>query len=103
MYARCRPELSLVPYVEMLWYCDGYQPVHRRERVLPNGRFQLIIDLSARARGDSIVLGMSTRYSLLETASVKSVIGVVFRPGGARAFFDHTNKRRSSGGLPDGA
>ena len=31
---------------------------------------------------------MRTRHSILETASIQSVIGVVFRPGGAQAFFD---------------
>jgi AraC-like DNA-binding protein len=54
---------------------------------LPNGRFQLILDLAA-GREASIIVGMRTRYSILETASVHSVIGVVFRPGGARPFFD---------------
>jgi AraC-like DNA-binding protein len=87
MYVRQRPGFPLAQYVEMLWYCDGYQATHRHERVLPNGRFQLIIDLAA-GRGASIIVGMRTRYSILETASVRSVIGVVFQPGGARPFFD---------------
>jgi AraC-like DNA-binding protein len=55
--------------------------------VLPSARFQLIIDLAAQP-GPSIIVGMRTRYSILETASVQSVIGVVFRAGGARPFFD---------------
>jgi AraC-like DNA-binding protein len=87
MYVRQRPGFPLAQYVEMLWCCDGYQATHRQERVLPNGRFQLIIDLAA-GRGASIIVGMRTRYTVLETASVRSVIGVVFRPGGARPFFD---------------
>lgn len=33
-------------------------------------------------------MGMRTRYGILETASIQSVMGVVFRPGGARPFFD---------------
>ncbi len=84
---RQHPGFPLSQYVEMLWCCEGYQATHRQERVLPNGRFQLIIDLAA-GRGASIVVGMQTRYSILETANVRSVIGVVFRPGGARPFFD---------------
>ncbi len=87
MYLHSRPGLALAPYIEALWYCEGYKATHCQERVLPNGRFQLIIDL-ASPRASSIVVGMRTRHSLLETASVQSVIGVVFRPGGARAFFD---------------
>jgi AraC-like DNA-binding protein len=87
MYLRQRPGFPLAQYVEMLWCWEGYQATHRHERVLPNGRFQLIIDLAA-GRGASIVVGMRTRYSILETASLHSVVGVVFRPGGARPFFD---------------
>jgi AraC-like DNA-binding protein len=86
MYLQCRPDFLLAPYIEKVWYCEGYQATHRRERVLPNGRFQLIINL-ARAAGPSVILGMSTRHSILETASIQSVMGVVFRPGGALPFF----------------
>jgi AraC-like DNA-binding protein len=86
MYLNCKPDLALAPYIERLWYCEGYQATHRRERVLPNGRFQLIINL-AQATGASLILGMTTRHSILETASIQSVMGAVFRPGGARAFF----------------
>lgn len=58
----------------MLWCCDGYQGMHRQERVLPNGRFQLILDLAA-GREASIIVGMRRSYSILDTASVRSVIG----------------------------
>jgi AraC-like DNA-binding protein len=87
MHLQWRPGIALAPYVEMLWCYEGYEATHRQERVLPNARFQLIIDLAPRP-GPSIIVGMRTRYSILETASVQSVIGVVFRPGGARHFFD---------------
>jgi AraC-like DNA-binding protein len=87
MYLRLHPGLALAPYVEMLWGCEGYEATHRRERVLPNARFQLIIDLAPEPQ-PSVIVGMRTRYSTLETASVQSVIGVVFRPGGVRPFFD---------------
>src|SRR6187549_3042048 len=87
MYVQRRPGFALQPYVEKLWCCDGYDATHRRERVLPNARFQLILDLAARP-GSSLIVGMSTSYAILETASIQSVIGVVFRPGGARPFFD---------------
>jgi len=29
-----------------VWYREGYQAVHRKERVLPNSRFQLVINRS---------------------------------------------------------
>jgi AraC-like DNA-binding protein len=98
-----QPSAPLASYVEKLWYCDGYQGVHRKEkeRVLPNGRFQLVISLAEgplRAPGtpteewgqlaSSLVLGIRSHYSVIHTAGLQSAMGVVFWAGGARAFFD---------------
>jgi AraC-like DNA-binding protein len=96
-----QPSAPLASYVENLWYCDGYQGAHHRERVLPNGRFQLVISLAddlLRAPTDpmggggelasSLLLGIRSRFSVIDTAKLRSAIGVVFRPGGVHAFFD---------------
>lgn len=95
------PVGPLTSYVENIWYCDGYQGVHRKQRVLPNGRFQLVISLAesplrapAGPTGNSgkiassLVLGIRAHFTLIDTATLKSAMGVLFRPGGARAFFD---------------
>jgi AraC-like DNA-binding protein len=96
-----QPAAPLTSYVEKLWYCDGYQGVHRKERVLPNGKFQLVLSLAEgplRAPGSpteewgqlapSLVLGIRSHYSVIHTALLQSAMGVVFWPGGARVFFD---------------
>jgi len=96
-----QPAAPLTSYVEKLWYCDGYQGVHRKERVLPNGKFQLVLSLAEgplRAPGSpteewgqlapSLVLGIRSHYSVIHTAVLQSAMGVVFWPGGARVFFD---------------
>jgi AraC-like DNA-binding protein len=96
-----QPGPALEPYVERFWYCSGYEGIHRKERVLPDGRFQLVVSLSGaplRAPGDtnaergragwSLVLGMRSHFTVLDTATLQSAMGVVFRPGGTRAFFD---------------
>src|SRR5258708_1739233 len=96
-----QPSARLASYVEKLWYCDGYQGVHRKERVLPNAKFQLVISLAEgplRAPGapteelgrlaPSLVLGIRSHYSVIHTAVLQSAMGVVFWAGGARAFFD---------------
>ena len=79
------PAPPLASYVEALWYYDGYQTAHHKERVLPNGRFQIVIDLAA---GPGAVSGMRSQYIVIDTAAIETVMGVVFRPGGARGFFD---------------
>ena len=96
-----QPMVPLASYVEKLWYCEEYQAVHRKERVLPNGRFQLIINFSdtpVRPRdcamgecgqlASSLVVGMRSHFSVIHTATLPSTMGVLFWPGGARAFFD---------------
>src|SRR5437867_7208653 len=80
-----RPGHPLASYVEALWYYDGYQTAHHKERVLPNGRFQVVINLSA---GLGAVCGMRSQYIVIEPAAIQSAMGVVFRSGGARSFFE---------------
>jgi AraC-like DNA-binding protein len=80
-----RPDPPLSSYVEVLWYFDADQVEHHsKERVLPNGRFQIVIDLSG---GPGAVCGMRSEYIAIEPTAIQSVMGVVFRPGGARGFF----------------
>ena len=61
--------------------------MHRKERVLPSGKFQLVIDLSECA-SPPLLVGMRSKYSVVETAGLQCVIGVVFRAGGVRPFID---------------
>lgn len=78
------PGPPLSRYVEALWCYDVDGPVHTgHERVLPNGRMQIVIDL---ASGNGAVSGMRSRYVAIEPAAIGSVAGIVFRPGGARGF-----------------
>jgi AraC-like DNA-binding protein len=79
-----RPAQPLAGWVDRLWYCEGYTVEHRRERVLPNGRFQLVIDLSGLA-APPLVVGIRSEFSVIETAGLQCMIGVVFRAGGARS------------------
>jgi AraC-like DNA-binding protein len=100
-----KPIGPLASHVEMLWYCELYPSAHRKERVLPNGRFQLIINLSDDPRPDyprpqdgaiadgvplasSLIVGMRSRFSVVNTAALQATVGAVFRPGCARAFLD---------------
>jgi len=75
--------------------------VHRTKRVLPNGRFQLFVSLSdaplqgpggtmgeSGQRASSLVVGMRSHFSLLDTSKLQSAMGVLFWPGGARPFFN---------------
>jgi AraC-like DNA-binding protein len=85
MFVIHRPAPPLDSSIEMFWYVESYPAVHRRERALPNGRFQLIIDLSEGF--EPLVVGMRSQYTVLETAALQHIMSVVFWPGGTRALF----------------
>jgi AraC-like DNA-binding protein len=87
MFAQRRPDAPLSHYVQQMWHCADYGAAHRYERVLPTGAFHLVIDLNG---GPAIAVGLQTRFSILDTAAIRSTMGVVFRPGGARRFFAAT-------------
>ena len=69
--------------------------------LLPDGRFQLVISLAEspinaliEATGDggslspALVIGIRSRFSIMDTAKLGAAMGVVFRPGGVHAFLD---------------
>jgi AraC-like DNA-binding protein len=101
MQVAYKPLGRLSAYVEKLWYCDGHEGNHRTERVLPKGRFQLLISLSDAPVGgwgranwevgrgaSSLVVGMETHFSVLDRSKLESAMWMSFWPGAARAFFD---------------
>jgi AraC-like DNA-binding protein len=84
MFLAHRPAQSPASGIEQLWYSERYPVTHRKERVLPNGKFQLVIDLSESA-APPLVVGMRSEFSVIETAGLQCMIGVVFRAGAARS------------------
>lgn len=88
IYVEGRPQGPAAQFVKSYWSCDGYDVPHQQERRLPSIAFQLIIDL-AHDRIPPLVVGLPTRYSIIETSSLRSMVGVVFHPGRARAVLSH--------------
>lgn len=94
------PHPPLSTFVENIWYYEGYNPGHTREKILPDGAIELIIDLKEtpqRIYDDEASLnfrpckkawisGERTKYIVIGVQG-GSMIGVRFRPGGAHPFF----------------
>jgi AraC-like DNA-binding protein len=91
-----RPPLS--EYIEMIWAVEGI-PDHIREKVLPNAAIELIINLGSYQKvvnnadsrrsvlyRESWVAGMQEHYIIIEALRDRNLIGIRFRPGGARPF-----------------
>lgn len=94
------PGPALAPFVDMLWYVDDTLPPER-ERVLPTGAMQLVVNLADDVvrwyDGDDLttshsthgagLCGALTRAVGIDTADRATGVGVAFRPGGALPFF----------------
>lgn len=96
------PPPALAPFVASLWHheADPAWP-HRRERVLPSGSMQLLINLHEdelrsyhgadhgelrRTRGAALG-GPGWRHLAIDAAMQQAIVGVSFKPGGAYPFF----------------
>jgi AraC-like DNA-binding protein len=92
-----RPPL-LAPYVSSIGYLEG-RFAHARERALPTGTMQLLVNLdsdrfhSYAADGSALSVpgvalqGASSRPTVIDPADQRAVLWVAFRPGGAYPFF----------------
>src|SRR5262249_42077266 len=96
VYLSHSPGPPLAPLVETLWWMSD-APRHARERVLPSGTLELVINLqenefriyhAGQSQGASIFPGaiVSGAYRgsfVIDTREHASILGVHFRPGGA--------------------
>lgn len=79
-----RPCLAeLRPWVSAVWWCAGARAA---ESVLPAGRAHLVLRPGGGGRA-GVLHGPASRPRLAGPVSREPVVGVVFRPGGLRAFF----------------
>ena len=99
IFCRHFPREPLSQYVDWLWFFEKMDLPHRREHVLPDGTFELIINLHDDrrwvfdrddARRDLTfrggwVSGAQSRYIVIDAVPGSSMIGVHFKPGGAAA------------------
>lgn len=96
------PKGLLATYIKSIWVSDNYSPASSRERVLPNGASQLIINLGHQKfrhfdTADShrekdydpaLITGIYTSNIFLDSYSRISTIGAIFRPGALSALFN---------------
>src|SRR5262245_23168151 len=99
-FCRRTPCPQLAPFVDWLWYYDGLEVTHDKEHVLPDGTFELIINLDNDPRRlfnrENFELhesfrrgwlsGTHSRYLVIDVISGGSMMGAHFKPGGAKPF-----------------
>lgn len=95
------PGPPLSDFVALFWWYGGEDPAHAKERLLPTGTVELVINLRQdrlrvydrqdtdrfQAFGGALVCGPQSEFSVIDTADQASVIGVHFKAGGAFPFF----------------
>ncbi len=94
------PGPPLSDFVATLWHFTGYCAAHDRERVLPDGRCTLVINLqdTPRRRFDAAnpnrsvayrrawIAGVQTEYLVIDVLANSSLMGVHFKSGGLAPF-----------------
>src|SRR5262245_58063523 len=94
------PGPPLKECIDRFWLCSD-TPAHRRERILPSGTVELVINLTddeiqifdpsdaARPRRypGAVVSGPYSNFFVIDPLVHASIIGVHFRPGGAVPIF----------------
>ncbi len=100
LYLQRVPSPPLDRFITSIWYSESEPHPFGLERVLPNGAAGLIVNLkedrtrsyhpesgAVETSSGTVLMGISTRYEIIDTWEQECVAGVVFRPGGTEPFF----------------
>jgi AraC-like DNA-binding protein len=99
-FTALHPTPALSPLIESIWDCDLPAQPHRLERIMPVAKAGLIINLAedetrtydpdtlqCRRHSAFTLDGPSDRCGVIDTTEQAAVMGVIFHPGAASAFF----------------
>ena len=101
IFRQCQPCAPLSKFIEGYWFYEDLAVDHTKEKLLPNGAIELIIDLSASPKKlyhpldltrfttyrRAWISGLQRRYIVIGAERGSSMMGVHFRTGGAAPFF----------------
>jgi AraC-like DNA-binding protein len=94
------PRPPLAAFINSIWLYKGDPRPHALERILPTGAAQLIVNLKedqtrlynpelgnrCETTSGTVLAGVHSRYSVIDTAEQEYVLGVAFKPGGTVPF-----------------
>ena len=92
------PPLS--QFVRLLWYYDGFEQPHSKERLLPDGTMSLVVNLrencmrlpdpesrcGMQTTGGHVLSGARSGFFVVDTSDMVCTLGVQFSPSGAFPF-----------------
>lgn len=102
LYRMHQPGPPLDEFVHWFWFYSDLHADHTRERILPDGTFELVIDLSEVPRRlydrnnqhlfrefrGSWLSGSRADFIVIDVVQRTSMIGIRFKPGGAAVFLE---------------
>ncbi|HYR85206.1 MAG TPA: helix-turn-helix transcriptional regulator [Terriglobia bacterium] len=80
------PAKPLSEFVGLFWYWQGHDVPYSKERVLPMGTVELVIQLGSHKTSDSGISGARSESLVIERTSQDQLLGIHFKPGGAFPF-----------------
>ena len=98
LYLERIPAAPLNQSIRSLWYAQVGDLAHRRERILPTGCTQVILNLARdflldcpegqcdRRMPPALVIGARSVYEIVDSSDMADLIGIVFAPGGFAPF-----------------
>jgi AraC-like DNA-binding protein len=98
LYLQRTPAPPLDGFIRVLWYAQARTVAHRRERILPSGCVQVILNLARdflldcpvgecdRRMPPALVVGARSVYEIIDSSDMADLIGIVFAPGGFSPF-----------------
>lgn len=98
LYLEHTPAAPLDAFIRVLWYARATDLPHSRERVLPSGCVQVILNLArdflldcpegteSQRMPPVLVVGARSVYEIIDSSDMADLIGMVFTPGGFAPF-----------------
>jgi AraC-like DNA-binding protein len=98
LYLERTPAAPLGGFIRVLWYAQARGMAHTRERILPCGCVQVILNLARdflldcpeggadRRMPPALVVGARSAYEIVDVSDMADLIGIVFAPGGFAPF-----------------
>jgi AraC-like DNA-binding protein len=97
LYLQRKPAPPLDRFVGQLWYASTPTPAPGRQRILPTGSTQIILNLNRDCLLDcqegrpalpspaAQIVGARSTYEIIDNSDLTCIVGLVFRPGGFAA------------------
>lgn len=98
LYLERIPTAPLNRFIRILWYARVTDLAHRRERVLPSGCVEVILNLardfllnctegeSNRRLPSALIVGARSIYEIIDSSDLAELVGIAFAPGGFAPF-----------------